>query len=355
MSRCYLLGAGASKGYRDGARGLPTTKEVFTRAEKIGLFSNPDFRLLRGILKEQNDISGKLEDPDDLTTDVETLLKTLNSEFWRLDQEERTNSKTIPKTEILSSGPVSASEIQTCLGTLYYLLYDLFRYCSSKYKPDNCNYVKLAEMIDPESDFVLTMNYDLLLEKALRHVGRDFIYNLEMKDENSVTVLKPHGSINLRAEIGSALNVPFEHIVSLIHSNKFADRNIEEVPLEEVENTWYRNLACGDISYFPVIMPPISSEKSYDMTHIYNQTWDECERKLRNVSEVVVIGCSLRKDDVRLINTLRDSLHPDSRVTIYTGGDSKQIAERVGQQIDGPICEAAGECPYFGDFIEERY
>jgi hypothetical protein len=137
MSKCFLLGAGASYGYSDAKEGVlspPMGGELFSRGEQLGLLNHGKFPNLDRVYSNYVDKYGR----DNL--DVEdVMIKSFSDD---------------------SRWPA---------GELMYYIYELFRFYALDYDHfiHTDNYQKLAELFYTEEYNVISINYDTLFEQDL--------------------------------------------------------------------------------------------------------------------------------------------------------------------------------------------
>lgn len=164
-------------------------------------------------------------------------------------------------------------------------------------------YLKFAEQLDCY-DHVMTFNWDCLLEKALQKIGKKYTYNpfevdwCNPENENTVRVIKMHGSINWTLPHGTQ---PDPRIYKPIGFDP--NFGLEPVFYSEVlmdSDTWQNNdwLMKTNASKFLVqpfiILPGIG--KSYEVRKLAS-FWDRPSGAFYSSRDVYIIGLSLCEDD----------------------------------------------------------
>ena len=66
----------------------------------------------------------------------------------------------------------------------------------------------------------------------------------------------------------------------------------------------------------PALIPPLEDYKDYEKVQRYKEIWSFAENILRDTNELVIIGCSLRREDKKLKELLSSSLRKNTCVTI---------------------------------------
>jgi hypothetical protein len=153
----------------------------------------------------------------------------------------------------------------------------------------------LAKSILP-SDTVVTLNWDLLLERALVRAGiRDWSY---VSGESKPTILKPHGSIDWfdSEEIKFANKLTFPLI------SKFGAIRI------------FKNFSSSNLNKtVPVIIPPTLSKKWKHEE--FNTLWRHTWRALRDAREVYVLGFSLPPEDLHIRFIIRSAIRASEKIS----------------------------------------
>lgn len=162
----------------------------------------------------------------------------------------------------------------------------------------------------------------MLLEAACEQAGYSIRY-LNYPYPFHIPIAKLHGSINwhsswegVTVEHGGSEQQDFYAKAKAIHTNHIG-LGINLPDAEVVHDTSYRDLLYeeGHV-YEPAVIPPLGHRKDYRKHGLYAHVWDYAEKMLNNASELVIIGCSLRKEDYRLRELLSENTPENIPITI---------------------------------------
>lgn len=368
MSKCFLLGAGASYGYSDAKEGVlspPMGGELFSRGEQLGLLNHGKFPNLDRVYSNYVDKYGR----DNL--DVEdVMIKSFSDD---------------------SRWPA---------GELMYYIYELFRFYALDYDHfiHTDNYQKLAELFYTEEYDVISINYDTLFEQALSTKGLSVEYNLysdtvnkpkdskefrgsseDDQEEPYINMAKIHGSINWENPIAiphiirKQRNIESkEHLMSLIthmYAGSFHKNIADGIPtelrpfgLERVQRQSYLELLLvGEYVSQTGIIPPVGSEKKYDHFAELKSVHESAKQMLQDASELVVIGSRLREQDGMLHRLIGENLDPNAEITLVVGHDSDtydEITDNIRNNAEDFISDKRGykisrTRQYFGEYMDD--
>ncbi len=319
MRKCYILGAGASYGYDESLfveQRMPITDEFFLKGEKMGLL-NPDVfpelvQYLESYIKETR----KDKQITSYTCDVEDFLQWLCEGFDKAETDK--------------------SSKQRALGQCYFYIYELLRRLCSLYYPKYDNYRRLALHFHDNRYSVITLNYDVLFEMAANSIGINCYYSDNPnRPLNSILLLKLHGSINWINQLGRAIAYGGEYsdlfpvIAQNIYSNRFQIGDIKILPTHEIRGISFRDLILsGDDYYEPVIIPPFSNYKDFDKVDFYKKVWDAAKKQIDRAQEIIIIGCSIRPQDLKLIELMKDIVD-DKKVVTICSPDAEIVKQRI--------------------------
>lgn len=353
ISKGYFLGAGASYGHNENLQEPdrpPLAEQVFAAGWKKGILSSDDFEPLFQWLVRFLDDRGKLAGSrhEELQCDVELVLSQLEETFQQHAH------------DLMMSGPqvspptASSRDPQTVLSLCYYFLYELFRKYTNSFDPSESNYTKLAKMYSEEQFGVISLNYDAMFEKAIKHANRDFAYLPEDSQPDRIPIAKLHGSINLANDFGSAVSFDTDDFVDKVrhvHSNIARTGDVLQLDFDILEKWDYRELVFGSDSHLePAIIPPLEKYKNYDKIAIYPKIWEFAETILNKIDELVIIGTSLTIQDQQLLELLNNCLADDVHITVVCGDKSESVRARLGRVIEDPTYNL--EHTHFGDYID---
>jgi hypothetical protein len=161
MTKCFVLGAGASYGYSEALpreSRPPLTNEFIAKGDKLGILNDKSFSALLATLKEYTESTSKVvggsTNLSSLDLDFEEFLTWLSNSFYALK----------PQTEEQFK---QSNVLQRALGQSFYFVYELLRQFTLSYVPRFDNYRRLALHYHDCHYSVLTLNYDVLFELAL--------------------------------------------------------------------------------------------------------------------------------------------------------------------------------------------
>lgn len=206
-----------------------------------------------------------------------------------------------------------------------------------------------------QDDFVISLNYDTLFEKAVDAMGKEFYY-LPGKNRTGIPIMKIHGSINWINSIKGQVEYGernFEAQAEAVPTNAFGSTNesFSYLNITDLPNISYEKLIPSGRSWYePVIVPPLDKYKNYDKLDVYRYSWLFAENKLKNIDELVIIGCSVRKADKDLNNLLERSLPSGINITIYTGSESSDVESRLQNITENATFNT--QSAYFSDYIK---
>jgi len=329
LKKCYLLGAGASYGYDDNLPDLgrpPLSNEFFSKGQRLGLFTEDKYPRLYQALIEYTKLQ-KIENPD-----IENFLSWLATNFYK-------SGEVIHevKTDVNFERAIF---LQCALGESFYFIYDILKYYSLSYKPDFDCYRRLALHYFDKKYNIVTLNYDTLFENAILSLNGSFYYLPPRRHPNSIPIAKLHGSINWLNPFGKAIahrnltgKDAFRTVVCSVFSNRawMEDMKIlHPLALKEIE---VDDLVRSGTDYDePALIPPLEDYKDYEKVERYKEVWDFAKSMLRDTTELILIGCSLRRQDKKLEELLSKSIRRSVSFTIVSP-DYKNVRERLEEML----------------------
>ena len=142
------------------------------------------------------------------------------------------------------------------------------------------------------NEILFSFNWDLLIEVACQYIGVNINYG--KGNEDCLSLIKPHGSLNLAEmsrdrydKANEAINV---HSIEIIHKNN----DIVVVRAENPADSANRIIH----PFKDVLLVEPTARKAYSSTWI-KQQWQHSLDVLRSVEEIVIIGYSLPDTDFR--------------------------------------------------------
>ena len=358
MTRCVILGAGASYGAsKQGALRCPLVTGILPSAQALGLFE-PGFAAarhakLRAALlaagATPDTLPAAMLDDDQhlevLTTFIRTHFGVEPKDFGtKLVDFERLFALT--EAELLGwhgllrakgKRPISASpsdvlgmQIRLVLcGTLIAATGDL-----------RCDYHDVIARWLSRGDTVISFNYDLLMDRSLLSTGewfRDDGYGIRfhkhgsraavpdgvvwrdpLRTASKVPLLKPHGSLNWlypRNSWDSVMNMSLHGPLNCVPPlylfclDDMYPRFDEDYPAYE----WWERYEFDEDGFtfdlHSLIVPPSTSKPYRDFEPFMGPIWGSAiSALLESVTELYLVGYSLREDDIRSHHMLRQAV-----------------------------------------------
>jgi hypothetical protein len=235
---------------------------------------------------------------------------------------------------------------------------------SLRQKPADLYERLVRERIQP-GDVVITLNYDLALERELKRAGLweisdgyGFPMGIDAIPHSAVAVLKLHGSANwLEVLFNGMMNClspappkafgPRPAVLSsefgfLGYSTELRDPLAPKGP------------PCG----FPAIIMPTLNKRFYEQTSFgpelatfWEHLWMNAERALSSSERIVIIGYSMPAGDQRVRDLLSQSSNRNAIVEIFCGHGSNQISEFFAGRGFARVNAARGH--YFEDYLND--
>jgi len=332
MAKCYILGAGASYGYDENILPElrpPLTEEFFVKG--VQLLGEERYKRLRSSLGEYLKINGAVPDfsnPNSLKIDIERFLSWLSEEFHN-----QSNSTTLEFER--------NNFFQGALSECFFYIYDILRYYSLSYKPRFDSYRRLALHYHDSKYTVITLNYDVLFEAAINSVGVQYHYFAGAHHPKSIPIAKIHGSINwinpLKGGIAyGGAETTFSTIITPIFSNKFYVGQMMVLPIGALRDIEALDFVRSGFDYDePALIPPLANYKDYEKVSKYKEIWDFAASILREASELVVLGCSLRKEDIKFCELLSGAVRDSVDVTVVDR-NAERVVERLRSILRNP-------------------
>lgn len=144
-----------------------------------------------------------------------------------------------------------------------------------------------------QGDVVISLNWDVLLEVALKAVGKDYTYNFS--DEKAIKLVKLHGSVNWRLGEPNLCGEPVNTLgwQSLEFTNGVIARDIYHSPALLHFDTWRSYKPLGEVDPF-LVLPGYG--KSFDV-RANAVLWYKPEGFFAATHDVYIIGLGLAHDD----------------------------------------------------------
>ncbi len=191
------------------------------------------------------------------------------------------------------------------------------------------------------ADAILTFNYDLACERALKaeglwEIGDGYGFSLgaEITLPSKVRLLKLHGSTNW-------LGILFDGSVGFSQASNvygprpclFGRRDFTYLGYSnDVHDPHCKHVSTtgGD----PALILPTLHKNFFHQTSFgkewepfWNHIWWQAQEALRSANKIVIIGYSMPKADERARDLLLCGSNRDAEVCIFSGGDTREISE----------------------------
>jgi len=322
-------------------RKLPTIKRFFQVGQSLGLNQDEYFGGLFDLMQKRWGLNEEMLVHESAETTVETALSLFETE-----QQFHPLAPKNPQDRAYWDG-------QYPFGRAKELLHRYIRevLLGSGAVPDHPGegcplHAAIAAHLEP-SDAVISFNYDLIMDKALKDTGQwnewlgyspmtfQKIYHMgHWYDQPSVscsserTYLKLHGSINWFASTGIRATQqsadlhrieqdpehPQRRVFSL-HSSRAVTRSLED------------SEALFEDQYCEQLLVPPMTHKSYEL---FRPLWNRAEETLVGAKQLVIIGFSFSPADVQAQWLLRRGLAQNSNAVSVTLVDpDDQVRQRI--------------------------
>ena len=157
---------------------------------------------------------------------------------------------------------------------------------------------KIRSDIEPKHDVeVITFNYDIALDYALRWLSENINYGLN-NSRNGIPVYKLHGSLNwIRCNhCRQVVEWDIRDYTSKLFGSSFVWQEQESVGIHITQNlNHFEHCGKKDSNTGPVIIPPSWNKSDYhkELTHV----WSKAADALSKAENIFIIGYSLPETD----------------------------------------------------------
>lgn len=200
-------------------------------------------------------------------------------------------------------------------------------------------YREFAETVISEGDCIITFNYDVSLERELKHAGKFEIgdgYGFPMEGlpvGSKTKVLKLHGSTSWLAllfggttegfssfEPGNTLSSP------VIGTNELAFLGYDE---SVVDTRFRRGGAALPVMIFPAPLKEFYFDVNTGVEYntFWDRLWDQARNALQNAARVVICGYSLQNIDERAQGLLLRAPKKHADVIVAAGADTQRVVD----------------------------
>jgi hypothetical protein len=298
VQRVFLLGAGASKSW-----GLPLTNELFPLALK-DVPKREDRTLIRNFIRYQYPHFHRGWHNYPL---FEEFLSLVDVYLDFADVIKRSHSFKIEDVERIRE------ELLLAIPAVLH---------GARAKAAHPRVRKFAALLQP-GDAVVSFNWDLLVEEALDHLGKDWEYSLR---EDAISILKPHGSLDwfdsndvatIKKDLLFPLNRKYKRILV------------------------FRRFRAPQISpVVPVILPPVINKK-IDYKELQS-IWRDAWRALRYATEIYILGYSLPPEDLHARFAIRSAIRGNEKLEghklrIAVVNPDRNVYLRFARLVEGSV------------------
>ena len=205
---------------------------------------------------------------------------------------------------------IKSEEIESLLESMRWLILKTLQ--------ETVKYTKRGGHIDPDDSYrrfvkllaefnstprqdrcsVITFNYDVALDYALRHQKQEIDYCFGRKMPSQISLMKLHGSVNWARCLRCGV-IPRD-ILTFVAENDFTGiRDLTRVTLPLVSRLWTAKDKCGcggDIEPVPVIVPPTWNKTQAQQE--LSAVWARAGAELSDAENIFVSGYSLTETDL---------------------------------------------------------
>lgn len=153
-------------------------------------------------------------------------------------------------------------------------------------------YIEFANQLQP-GDFVISFNWDGLLEASLQAVGKPYTY--DRSDKNAITISKFHGSVNWRLGPPRRLdgNKSILNWEQLDFGSRMMDRYLYQTPELLESQQWHNFQPLCEVDPY-LVLPGYG--KAFDV-RANAPLWYKPDFMFAFTHDVYIIGLSLARDD----------------------------------------------------------
>jgi hypothetical protein len=327
----YILGAGASR-----HAGYPLTCGLGGSLRDWAIGTDSPWG---GFIQEAFELYGGLENLESVLTDLH----------------ERPDGSPAAKLSRMHCGNM--------IGAFSVAIPELFHHLGQNASLARDLYAALAREKMRPGDAVVTFNYDLACERALRNAGLwevgdgyGFDLGLESIPRSKVKLLKLHGSTNWMGVLFGG-NMGFSQASSVYDRRPavFGKRNFTFLGYgEDIRDPLTAQITRTGGN--PALILPTLHKNFFHQTtfgHEWEPFWDDIWRQagasLRASGKVVIIGYSMPVADERARNLILKCTNPSAEVRVFAGADSVSIC-RAFHDSGHKTAVSAGS-GYFEDFL----
>lgn len=374
---CYIIGAGASKGYKKSPTNqlMPMAKDFFSTFCKLNISEN-NWVLIGNIVNYVRDYY-KIEPAEfsKFNIDIEVLHSEIHEKFL----------KCLNKKDFINALRYSSANIQ-----LVFLFVSVINEIQNG--PISLMHINLAKSLKP-NDSIITFNWDTLIDRALSENSKwntDTGYFIKPKqiyrnkwinpssDKSEIELLKLHGSTNWLTSypIFDNYKMIFTHNTNpddvfvyertndeyacydgrymegyqpfsygYYPPNLFVDsikppsgRVIVSTIMRTGFNPKGKASSQGIIS-MPLIITPIKNKEYDKYGQLYDNLWNRAEEKIINANKIIIAGYSFPITDTRSRNLFQKAFSKRNNIPeiVIINPNPENIIEMLNNNFGIPI------------------
>ena len=218
---------------------------------------------------------------------------------------------------------------------------EFFNSVRAKSIPGRDLYGEFAQRKIRDGDSILTFNYDLACERALRAEGAwevgdgyGFSFGVGTTPPSKTKVLKLHGSTNWLGILFDG-NMGFSQVSDVYGPRPclFSERDFTYLGYSQgVCDPLRRGITRTGAN--PALILPTLHKNFFHQTSFgrewepfWNYIWEQAQQSLRSAEKIVVIGYSLPEADERARDLLLRHSNPNAEILVFSGSRTDAICE----------------------------
>lgn len=218
---------------------------------------------------------------------------------------------------------------------------EFFNSVRAKSIPGRDLYGEFAQRKIRDGDSILTFNYDLACERALRVEGAwevgdgyGFSFGVGTTPPSKTKVLKLHGSTNWLGILFDG-NMGFSQVSDVYGPRPclFSERDFTYLGYSQgVCDPLRRGITRTGAN--PALILPTLHKNFFHQTSFgrewepfWNYIWEQAQQSLRSAEKIVVIGYSLPEADERARDLLLRHSNPNAEILVFSGSRTDAICE----------------------------
>ena len=179
-------------------------------------------------------------------------------------------------------------------------------------------WVKVLKLLKDKLSYIVSFNYELLLELALENANISYRRIGILEEQNGIGILKPHGSIDFDIK---GVNRPLQIPIS-----SYNDKN--DMPIRRIDrsNLVNKRKECD------IILP---LEESYQKNYQWIKPgYNELNKYGENVDNLIICGISYWECDREEIDYILDNINENAFITIVNKNENRELMEKIYSKFD---------------------